>query len=127
MPKPPPRNNPKSPKVAGNAPARPGKPREISSLLSGSGLASRAREFVRRQEDWGGFFAARLEPALLAAIGHYVEKDGTLTIFVDSAAWAARLRYALPDLWPAASEFRPGIARWTVKIQPVAARTGART
>jgi len=126
MPKPSPRNNPKTTKAAGNAPAGPGKPREISSLLSGSGLSDRAQEFVRRQEDWASFFAARLEPALLAAIGHFVEKDGTLTIFVGSAAWAARLRYALPDLWPAASGFRPGIARWKVKIQPVAARTGAR-
>jgi hypothetical protein len=113
--------------LAGNGLSRSGKPREISSLLSGSGLANRAREFVRKQEDWGSFFAPRLEPALLAAIGHYVEKDGTLTIFVDSASWAARLRFALPDLWDAAREFRPSIARWAVKIQPVAARTGART
>lgn len=127
MPKPPPRNNPKSPRLAGNGLSRSGKPREISSLLSGSGLANRAQEFVRKQEDWGSFFAPRLEPALLAAIGHYVEKDGTLTIFVDSASWAARLRFALPDLWDAAREFRPSIARWAVKIQPVAARTGART
>lgn len=127
MPKPPPRNNPKSAKSAGNEPPRPGKPREISSLLAVSGLAGRAREFVRRQDDWGSFFGQRLDPALFGAIGHYVEKDGTLTVFVHSASWAARLRFELPALWDAARDFRPGLARWVVKIQPVAARTGART
>ena len=126
MPKPPPRNNPKLPKLAGNGLPRPGNPKDINSLLAGSGLAKQAREFVRRQDDWGSFFAGRLDPMLLEAIGHYVEKDGTLTIFVNSAAWAARLRFALPELWSAAREFRPGTERWTVKIQPVAARTGAR-
>jgi hypothetical protein len=127
MPKPPSRYNPKLVEHRTNSPSRAGKLSEISKLLDNSGLTARAREFVSRQDDWAGFFAARLEPALFAAIGHYVEKDGTLTVFVGSAAWAARLRYELPALWTAAREFRPGVARWVVKIQPVAASTGART
>ena len=127
MPKPPSRYNPKLGENRGKSVARAGKPSEISKLLANSGLTTRTREFVARQDDWSGFFAARLEPALFAAIGHYVEKDGTLVIFVGSAVWAARLRYELPALWSAAREFRPGVARWLVKIQPVAASTGART
>ncbi len=111
----------------GNTPARGGNPSEIKNLLQRSALAKGAREFVARQTDWSGFFGERLEPALFAAIGHYAEKEGTLTIFVASAAWAARLRFELPALWLAAREFRPAVQRWAVKVQPVAASTGART
>lgn len=63
----------------------------------------------------------------MGSVRHFVQKDDTLTIFVSSAAWAARWRYALPGVWPQAQAFRPAIARCVVKIQPAAASTGART
>jgi hypothetical protein len=128
MPKPPGRHNPKLGIPTGKSPDHTRKPSKINDLLSRSAIGGAAiRAFVDRQESWESFFTTRLEPALLAAVGHYVEKDGTLTIFVTSAAWAARMRYALPALWPAAMQFRPAVSRWVVKVQPAAASTGART
>jgi hypothetical protein len=132
MPKPPPRLNPKSPKLGQSsggriAPARPGKPSEIKDLLSRSGLAQAARKFEGQQRDWRDFFAEKLEPRLLEAIVHYVEREGTLTLHASSASWAARLRFALPALTDEAKTFRPAVKKFVVKIQPVAASTGART
>lgn len=132
MPKPPPRLNPKSPKLGqspgrGISPARPGKPGEIKDLLSRSGLAQAANTFKGQQRDWRDFFAEKLEPRLLEAIVHYVERDDTLTLHASSASWAARLRFALPDLTDEAKAFRPTVKKFVVKIQPVAASTGART
>jgi hypothetical protein len=132
MPKPPPRLNPKSsdpglPSGRQPLPGRPGKPREIKDLLSRSGLAQAAKKFEGQQRDWRDFFAEKLEPGLLESIVHYVERDGTLTVQASSASWAARLRFALPALLEDAQAFRPGIKKFVVKVQPVAASTGART
>lgn len=128
MPKPPPRYNPKLVKPTRNESVRTGQPSKINDLLSKSLIGGGAvRQFERRQEDWASFFAAHLSAAQAAAISHYVERDGTLTILVRSAEWAARLRYTLPSLWSAAQQFRPTLARWLVKVQPAAASTGART
>jgi hypothetical protein len=132
MPKPPHRLNPKSPKLGRSSatalsPMRGGKPREISDLLSRSGLAQAANKFTNQQHDWRDFFAEKLEPALLEAIVNYVERDGTLTLQASSASWAARLRFALPTLSDQAKVFRPTVKKIVVKVQPVAAKTGART
>ena len=108
-------------------PGRPGKPREIKDFLSRSGLAQAAKKFEGQQRDWRDFFAEKLEPGLLEAIVHYVERDGTLTVQASSASWAARLRFALPALLEDAQAFRPGIKKFVVKVHPVAASTGART
>ncbi len=128
MPKPPARNN--LPKV----PARPGpqsrvkKPLGISELLGRSGLLQQA---IAQQADrgafWRGFLCERLPAELAGRVTQVVERDGVVTIYAASAAWSARLRFALPEHWPAALEAAPGIKRWTVRVQPAAASTGART
>lgn len=127
MPKPPYRLNPNPPKAGRDSLPRAGKPREIKDLLSRSGLAQAAQKFQGQQRDWRDFFAEKLEPTLFEAIVHYVERDGTLTVYASSASWAARLRYALPELIEEARSFRPAVKKLVVKIQPVAASTGART
>ena len=128
MPKAPRRHNPKLRKSPENGSIRSSQPSKINDLLSKSLIGGAAvRAFEDRQQDWSGFFARHLAPEQLAAVSNFVERDGTLTILVRSAEWAARLRYALPAIWSAAQEFRPEIARWTVKVQPAAASTGART
>lgn len=128
MPKAPHRNNPKLVKPARNETIRAGSPRKINDLLSRSGLGTAAvQAYVEGEHRWAEFFAAKLEPALCRAVAHYVEHGDTLTIFVRSAAWAARWRYALPTLDTEAEAFRPVIKKRVVKIQPAAASTGART
>lgn len=114
------RDNPK--------PFRPGKPKPINDLLAKSALLGGAvRRFEARQTGWEGFFAGRLSPELAREISHYVERDGTLTVFASSAAWSARLRFVLAEHWPAIVAHSPTLKRWVVRVQPAAASTGART
>jgi hypothetical protein len=103
-------------------------PSKIKDLLDKSGLTGRAiGQFVARQQSWEAFFATRLPASLTKEISHFVEKDGVLTVYVSSAAWSARLKFALAECWPAVLAERPSLQRSVVKIQPVAASTGART
>jgi hypothetical protein len=68
-----------------------------------------------------------LEADLAAQITQIVEREGALTVYAGSAAWSARLRFAMAEHWEAARAASPGIERWSVRVQPVAASTGART
>lgn len=43
---------------------------------------------------------------------------GTLTIYVESAAWSARLRYALAERLPALREAEPALERASVRLRP---------
>lgn len=127
MPKPPTRNN--LPKVT-SAPCAAGrikKPIEISDLLGRSGVLQRA---IARQTDrgayWRQFLSERLSPDLAAQVTQVVERDGSVTVYTANAAWSARLRFAIGEHWPAAQQAAPGLKRWSVRVQPAAASTGAR-
>ncbi len=128
MPKPPDRHNPA--KVTRRSP-RPHPTRKTSSineLLSGLGVLQQGiRRQTGREAFWRDFLAARLEADLLAQVTHIVEREGALTVYAQSAAWSARLRFAMAELWVEAQAASPGLTRCSVKVQPVAARTGART
>ena len=128
MPKPSSRNNPRPPGT-GRSPSSPLKrPMEIKDLLARSGPLQRA---IARQADrgafWRQFLAERLPPQLLAQVTQVVERDGALSVYASSAAWSARLRFALAEHWSAARAACPGLKRWAVRVQPAAASTGART
>ncbi len=128
MPKPPARHN--LPKVTPHRrPANgPKRPMGIKDLLTRSAPLQQA---IARQADrgtfWRSFFAARLAPDLAGQITQIVERDGALSVYAASAAWSARLRFALAEHWPAAQQAAPGLKRWSVRVQPAAASTGAPT
>lgn len=128
MPKPPPRYNPRNVIAAGSPPSRVKKPIGIKDLL---GRSAPLQQAIARQADrgtfWRGFFAARLAPDLAGQITQIVERDGALSVYAASAAWSARLRFALAEHWPAAQQAAPGLKRWSVRVQPAAASTGAPT
>lgn len=128
MPKPPPRYNPRDVTAAGGPSSRIKKPIGIKDLL---GRSAPLQQAIARQADrgtfWRGFFAARLSPDLAGQITQIVERDGALSVYAASAAWSARLRFALAEHWPAAQQAAPGLKRWSVRVQPAAASTGAPT
>jgi predicted nucleic acid-binding Zn ribbon protein len=128
MPKPPDRHNP-SKVIRRPARQRPAKkPNSINDLLSGSGLLQQAiRRQTGREAFWREFLGARLPPELAARVTQIVEREGGLTVYAESAAWSARLRFAIAEHWDAVQAASPGISRWAVRVQPAAARTGART
>lgn len=105
-----------------------GKPKQINDLLANTAvLRGAVAGFARRQSDWESFFETRFPADLRQAISHYVERDGTLTVFARSAAWSARVRFALAECWPEVGAHRPTVKRYVVRVQPAAASTGART
>lgn len=75
---------------------------------------------------WREFLAQRLPAELAAQVTQVVERDGALSVYAASAAWSARLRFAIAEHWPAARQAAPGLKRWSVRVQPAAASTGAR-
>lgn len=127
MPKPPARNNPNASDTVRTASGRAKKPIGIKELLGRSAPLQRA---IARQADrgvfWREFLAERLTAELAAQVTQVVERDGALTVYAASAAWSARLRFALAEHWPAALQAAPDLKRWSVRVQPAAASTGAR-
>jgi hypothetical protein len=55
---------------------------------------------------------------LYSRISGLVERDGTLTVFTESAAWSARLRFALADVERDVKAKSPGLRGVIVKILP---------
>jgi len=47
-----------------------------------------------------------------------VERDGILILFAESAAWSARLRYAVQEIEAQILEAKPGIASVNVRVLP---------
>ena len=133
MPKPPSRNNP--PKVrnaprsrAGRAAIRPGKPSSIKDLLAKSGLGDGAMAAgTEARQRWRDALLGHLPAELGPQLGTVSESEGRLAVSAKSAAWSARLRYALAECWPALRAEHPQLKDYVVRIQPAAASTGART
>ena len=128
MPKPPDRHNPARATRRTSGARHAKKPSSINELLSGLGVLQQGiRRQTGREAFWRDFLTARLEADLLAQVTQIVEREGALTVYAQSAAWSARLRFAMAELWGEAQAASPGLTRCSVKVQPVAARTGART
>ena len=51
-------------------------------------------------------------------ISAVTEREGTVVVFVESAAWCARLRYALLELETQARAAAPGFAGIEVRVLP---------
>lgn len=86
-----------------------GSPTRLGRLLEAGKLAELTRETQRRRE-----LADEIRKKLPAAEAEHVvaaslAPTGELTLVVDSAAWAARLRYRAEDL---------GVPRLRVKVLP---------
>jgi hypothetical protein len=127
MPKPPTRHNPSAAATVSQSSNRVKKPIGIKDLL---GRSAPLQQAIARQADrgvfWREFLAQRLPAELAAQVTQVVERDGTLSVYAASAAWSARLRFAIAEHWPAAQQAAPGLKRWSVRVQPAAASTGAR-
>jgi Dna[CI] antecedent, DciA len=77
---------------------RGGNPRSIGELLRSGDISRLRAEALERRE-----LAARVRAELGEAeaghvVGAHVDDQGRLVIGMDSAAWAAKLRYSLSEL-----------------------------
>jgi hypothetical protein len=75
-------------------------------------------EAAERGDFWLKWLTQHLTPELRQHVSGAAERDATLVVFAESAAWSARLRFALAELEPqirAAGEALDGVR---VRILP---------
>jgi hypothetical protein len=95
------------------------KPHSVKDLLAQLTPAlRRVSDQAARQDFWRAWLAAHLPAELLAHLSGIVERDDLLVVFAESAAWSARLRYALKDLETQLRASRPEIQQIAVRVRP---------
>jgi hypothetical protein len=94
-------------------------PRALGDLLArATPMLSQIRDQNTRQNYWQSWLVEQLPGDLSGHLTGAVERDGSLTVFADSAAWAARLRYALTELKPALQRAQRPVGTVTVRVLP---------
>ncbi len=98
---------------------RYGKPRSLTDLLArpASPLATLQKRADAAQ-DWLRLVKACVPAELAPRVTSAVERGQVLTVYVASAAWAARLAFATEDILARARETAPGVEAVRVKILP---------
>jgi predicted nucleic acid-binding Zn ribbon protein len=78
----------------------------------------RVTDQAAREGFWSDWLCRHLPTEIGVRISSVVERDGTLVIFAASAAWCARLRYALQELEPQIRAAAPEVTAIAVRVQP---------
>jgi hypothetical protein len=81
---------------------------------------TRLTDQASRQGYWKQWLAQHVPAELTARLSGVVERDDTLVIFAESAAWSARLRYVMQELEAAIKQARPTIQHVSVRVMPKA-------
>ena len=71
-----------------------------------------------QQQEWVEWLAAALPEELRGSIVNVVQRGPELRVLAISAAWSARLRYALTALAPQLKQRAPLIVKVTVRVAP---------
>ena len=91
----------------------------VKDLLGTSApVLTRATDQAARALFWSGWLCRHLPTDLAAQVSGVVERRGTLVIFAASAAWSARLRYALLELEAQIRAAAPAITAIAVRVRP---------
>lgn len=73
---------------------------------------------LRRNQEWLQRVCAQLPPPLDAHCLYARQEQETLTLFTDSPAWGARLRFFGPELLRRLGARHPEVRRIQVRVQP---------
>ena len=91
----------------------------VKELLARSAPAlTRVTDQATRASFWSDWLCRHLPTDLAPRVSGVVEREGTLVIFAASAAWCARLRYALQDLDPEIRATFPELSAISVRVRP---------
>jgi len=95
-------------------------PESVKTLLGRISQLTRMPVAQRRQaqHDWREWLKNRLPEGLEAHITGVVERDANLTVFAESAAWSARLRFAIAELDTEIRSQSAAIENVQVKVLP---------
>jgi hypothetical protein len=88
--------------------------------LLGRALPSltRVTDQAARANFWNRWLSAHLAPEICTRVSGVVERNGELVIFAESAAWCARLRFALLELETDIRAAAPTITAVAVRVLP---------
>jgi hypothetical protein len=105
--------------VSSGAVGNPRRPDSVKDLL-----ARRAPTLMRvttqaaRASFWNEWLSKRLPAETVARVSGVVERDDTLIIFAESAAWSARLRFAVQELEREILTAARGVTGVVVRVRP---------
>lgn len=71
-----------------------------------------------QQQGWREYLDQRLGHSLAEHVTGVVERDGSLVIFAESAAWCTRVRYAIADIEKEMRQKQPSLATIAVRVMP---------
>jgi len=95
------------------------KPHSVKEVLGRANpTLTRLHDQADRQSFWKQWLAQQLPAELTTRLSGVVERDDTLVIFTESAAWSARLRYLMQELQAAVKQAHPTIKRISVRVMP---------
>jgi hypothetical protein len=81
---------------------------------------TRVSDQASRQGFWKQWLAQHLPAELTRRLSGVVEREQTLVIFAESAAWSARLRYVMQELEAQIKQAQPTIQQVSVRVMPKA-------
>jgi hypothetical protein len=91
----------------------------VKDLLTRSNPAlARLSDQARREGLWRAWLAAHLPKEAAEQVSGIVEKHDTLVIFTATAAWSARVRFAVAEIEEALKSAHPKIAHVAVRVLP---------
>ena len=91
----------------------------VRTLLKSPGFTlTRVSDQASRQQFWDRWLLDRLGAALHGRISGISEQEGKLTIFAESAAWSARLRFAVAELEGQIREMAGQVHSVSVRVLP---------
>ena len=95
------------------------RPDSVKDVLGrASPTLTRLTDQAARQSWWRQWLAQQLPTELTAHLSGVVERDDTLVIFTDSAAWSARLRYVIQEFEGRIKQTQPTIQHVSVRVMP---------
>jgi hypothetical protein len=87
-------------------------------LARNSPALQRLQEQAARQELWRAWLDTHLPAEARAQVSGVVERDDRLVIFTRSAAWSARVRFAVGEIEAALKSAHPSIVAIEVRVLP---------
>jgi predicted nucleic acid-binding Zn ribbon protein len=95
-------------------------PESVKALLSriSRNVVTPVAEQRQAQEGWREWLKNKLPANIEARITGVVEREGTLTVFAESAAWSARLRFEMAELETQIRARNADVQKLVVKVMP---------
>jgi hypothetical protein len=120
MPNKPPRNKARTSHFRQKTRGRSRAGSSVKGLLAGgrSPVFTRISAQKSAADAWRTWLETRLPTELSSRISGIVERDGGLTVFTESAAWSARLRFALAEIEKDVREKNPDLTGVLVRVLP---------